>query len=192
MTTAKLFEELTTITKENISTTEKRILRLSDEQLRWKPNPETWNLLEIFSHLNEYASYYNSAFEKKVDTTRFTEPKDQFISSPMGRSAWKSMKLGNAKNVKRKFKAPKLYNPTIVPSIVKDNAIQLFIDYQNELLQIFEKAKTINVRKSKIAISISKIVRLRYGDALLFVVYHNERHIQQALNLINLRNFPKK
>lgn len=192
MTTESLFQELEKITKTSIDTVQKQLSKLSHSQLEWKPNSETWNLLEIFAHLNEYALYYHPAFSKKIDTTRFRDPKEQFISSPLGRSAWKSMKLGNAKNVKRKFKAPRLYNPTIVSSIVKPTAITDFIAQQNELLEILKKARTINIRKSKVGISISKIIRLRFGDALLFVIYHNERHVQQAINLINQRNFPKK
>lgn len=192
MTTESLFQELEKITKTSIETVQKHVSRLSQNQLEWKPNSDTWNLQEIFAHLNEYALYYHPAFSKKIDTTRFRDPREQFISSPLGRSAWKSMKLGNAKNVKRKFKAPRLYNPTIVTSIVKPTAVSDFMSQQNELLEILEKAKTINMRKSKVGISISKIIRLRFGDALLFVIYHNERHVQQAINLINLRNFPKK
>ena len=67
-----------------------------------------------------------------------------------------------------------------------------FVDQQTELLDIIEKAQTVNMRRVKIPISISKIVRLRLGDALLFVAYHNQRHVQQVLNLKNNPNFPKK
>lgn len=191
MTTQELFEELNRVTDENIDFSSSKFLGLTEEQLNWKPNEDAWNIREIFSHLDEFARYYHHAFSKKVDTTRFTEPREIFLSSPMGKSAWKSMKLGNARNVKRKFKAQRTNNPSVVPSIIKENAIQDFIQYQKELKEIFERAKTINVRKSKIGISISKIVRLRFGDALLFVVYHNQRHIQQAINLLNHKKFPK-
>lgn len=190
MTTESLFLEMEKLTNQNIETTKSKMLNLSKEQLSWRPKLDSWNLLEIYAHLNEYAKFYHSAFSKKIDTTRFREPRDIFISSPLGKSAWKSMKLGNAQNVKRKFKAPKLYNPTIVPSIIRENTLQEFIDGQKVLLEILKNARTINIRKSKIGISLSKIVRLRFGDALMFVIYHNERHIQQALNLINHKNFP--
>lgn len=192
MTTATLFQELETITNASIDTVKKRFSKLSQAQLEFRVNRESWSILEIFAHLNEYANYYHPAFSKKIDTTRFRDPRLNFISSPLGKSAWMSMKLGKSKNVKRKFNAPKLYNPTIVPSIVKPTAVIDFMEGQNELLHILERAKTINVRKSKIGIAISKIIRLRFGDALLFVVYHNERHVQQALNLMNHRNFPTK
>jgi hypothetical protein len=112
------------------------------------------------------------------------------MSSPLGRSAWKSMKLGNAQNIKRRFKSPRSYNPSFHPELVKGTDVGTFLTGQEELLQIFEKAKTINIRKAKIAISISKIVLLRFCYALLFVVYDNERHMQQALNLLQHSKFP--
>jgi hypothetical protein len=63
---------------------------------------------------------------------------------------------------------------------------------QQELLEVIDKAATVNIRKVKVPISISKLIRLRLGDALLFVAYHNERHLQQAINLTKLAQFPKK
>src|SRR5690606_19371681 len=140
----------------------------------------------------EYARFYHAAFNRRIEKTRFREPKEHFVSSPLGRSAWISMKLGNAKNVKRRFNAPKAYNPSVTPGLVTGNDTAELLKGQQELLQILEKAATINIRRVKVPISISKIVRLRLGDALLFVAYHNERHMQQALNLMKLAQFPKK
>lgn len=190
--TQALFTEITRITEENIATIQKRFQKLSDNQKHWKNKADNWNIIEVFSHLNEYAKYYHPAIEQRIELTRFKEPTDNFISSPLGRSAWKSMKLGKAKNVKRKFRAQKSYNPSITPEIIDEQGIEHFERDQIELLNIIEKAKTVNVRKAKVAISISKLIRLRLGDALLFVVYHNERHVQQALNILNHPNFPKK
>jgi hypothetical protein len=102
------------------------------------------------------------------------------------------MKLGNAKNVKRKFRAISMYNPSSTPSLVKGEDWKLFLESQRELLQILESAKSINIRKAKAPISLSKIIKFRMGDAFYFVIYHNERHIQQALNLLNNSKFPKK
>lgn len=191
-TTEALFSTLESITKENIEMVNKRAMKLTEKQLHWIPNPGVWSVAQVFAHINEYGRYYHPTFRKKIENTRFTSTKEAFISSPLGKSAWKSMKLGNAKNVKRKFKAPKGYNPSIDSTIIDEEPVQTFLEQQNDLLNIFESAKTVNVRRVKIPISISKIVRLRLGDALLFVVYHNQRHIQQIINLINHPNFPKK
>jgi hypothetical protein len=191
MTTAELIHELKTITNENIDNLKSRFCNLNEEQKRWKSIENSWNVLEIFAHLNHYAKYYHTTFKNKITKTRFTKPSEIFISSPLGRSAWKSMKLGNANNIKRRFKAPKSYNPMFDSNLIKGNDIEIFHDYLNELQTIIDSAQKVNLRKVKIPISISTIIRLKLGDALLFVVYHNQRHLQQALNLINNPNFPR-
>lgn len=168
-----------------------RIKKLSEHQLAWKPNPGVWSVQQVLAHLNVYGSYYHPTFLRKIENTRFTSNKEAFMSSPLGRSAWRSMKLGNAKNVKRKFKTPKSYNPLLEKSLVDGHEISRFLEQQQELLGIIEKAENVSLRRVKIPISISKIIRLRLGDALLFVVYHNERHMQQILNVCNNTNFPK-
>lgn len=192
MTTSDLIQILTNITQENIDNVKKFTTKLSDDQLKWRPNPGIWSVGEVLAHLNEYAVYYHPTISRKIETTRFTSTKEDFISSPLGRSAWKSMKLGNARNVKRKFKAPKGQNPTLQPELVKGSELPDFLQHQDSMMKIIEQAQTVNVRRVKIPISISKIVRLRLGDALLFVVYHNQRHVQQIINLVKHKNFPKK
>lgn len=190
MTTESLFSELEQVTRNNINYLEDEVLSFSPEQLNWKPRQDVWNLKEIFAHLYEYAKFYNSAFSKKIDTTGFREPKDTFLSSPLGKSMWKSMKLGNARNIKRKMKAPKLYNPLIVTSIVTETIISDFLASQQELLTIMERAKMINIRKAKIRLANSNVIKFRLGDTLLYVIYHNERHVQQAINLTKHPDFP--
>ena len=41
-------------------------------------------------------------------------------------------------------------------------------------------SKKINISKTRTAISISKIIRLKLGDTFRFNVAHNERHLLQA------------
>jgi hypothetical protein len=190
MRTDELFSEITFISQKNFNFILEKISKLNRNQLCWKPNSITWSINEILAHLNQYAYYYHTAFINKIETTKFNEPKSQFISSPLGKSAWKSMKLGTANNIKRKFQSPKLYNPIIHPEIVHQDELFIFQKNQIELIDIIEKAKTVNIQRVKIPISISKFIRLKLGDALLFVIYHNERHIEQIKKLIEHRAFP--
>jgi len=192
MTTQWVLDEVATITERNIQLLKQKFSGLSENQLTWRPNESTWSITEVFAHLNEYARFYHEAFHRRIDRTRFREPKEIFVSSPLGRSAWVSMKLGNAKNVKRRFNAPKAYNPLVNPKLVTGNEIETLLAGQQELIGVLEKSLGVNIRKVKVPIAISKIIRLRLGDALLFVAYHNERHFQQAINLTKMAQFPKK
>lgn len=191
MTSSDLLTEVRNITETNLKILRERFSDLSNVQLTWRPNESSWNIQEICAHLNQYANYYHEAFLRYIEKTRFKTPKENFLSSPLGRSAWKSMKLGHANNVKRKFKAPKGYNPKMDPSLLTGKDLPDLEKNLKDLLQIVEASEKVNIRKVKIPISISKIIRLRLGDALLFVVYHNERHLQQAVNVISNPKFPK-
>lgn len=192
MYTKDLFDEIRKITLTDLELVNKKLMYLNKEQLSWRPTEFSWSIEDVLAHLNEYARFYHKAFNEKIDQTKFKTPIEDFISSPLGRSAWKSMKLGNAKNVKRKFKSMRSYNPIAESSLIKGNEIEVIQNELNELLNIIEKAATVSLRRVKIPISISKIIRLRLGDALLFVAYHNERHFQQISNILNNPNFPKK
>lgn len=192
MTTQWVFNEVGTITERNLQLLVSKFNHLSEAQLVWKPNPTTWSLQEIFAHLNAYGEFYHLTLHQRIDNTRFRTPKLNFVSSPLGKSAWASMKLGRARNVKRHFKAPSEYNPTTNPAIVKGAEVPTLIAGQKDFMLIIEKAIGVSLRKVKVPISVSKFVRLRLGDALLFVAYHNERHFEQALNLTKHPKFPKK
>lgn len=187
-----LIDELIATTVSNQNFIKSKVLQLTEKQLNWRQNTNTWSVNEVLAHLNEYAKYYNEVFTDRIEKTKFKDPKEIFASSPLGRSAWKSMKLGNARNIKRKFKAPRSYNPTFHPELTTNQDAEVFVNYQASFRDILEKAKQVNLRKVKVPISISKIVRLRLGDALMFVTYHNERHVEQIKNLVKHPNFPKK
>lgn len=189
--TKELLQELETITASNLNTILEQVAPLSTAQLTWKKDSVSWSIQEILAHLNEYALYYNEVISRRIDKTRFREPRQTFISSPLGRSAWSSMKLGNARNVKRKLRSPRQYNPTLNKEIILENSVANFIQHQKELIGIVQKAANVSLRKVRIPISISKLIRLRLGDALMFVIYHNERHVQQVLSVINHKQFPK-
>lgn len=192
MKTIDLFTEIKNITENNIDIIQNRIENLSENQRKWKKDKLSWNINEIFAHLYYFSEYYQKSFKKKIIRTRFREPQEVFISSKLGKAAWKSMKLGNLKNVKRKLKAHRSLNPTIHAELMHQNDVELFKSMQLEFLEIIENAKQINIKKAKIPMAISKIIRLRFGDALLYLNYHNERHIQQAINLIEHPKFPSK
>lgn len=191
MTSTDLLTEVRSITETNLKVLRERFSGLNKVQLSWRPTEASWNVQEIFAHLNLFANYYHEAFLRYIEKTKFKTPKENFLSSPLGRSAWKSMKLGHANNVKRKFKAVKGYNPRLDPALLTGTDLPDFEKNLQDLLLVFEASEKVNIRKVKIPISISKIIRLRLGDALLFVVYHNERHMQQALNVISNPKFPK-
>ncbi|MDF2931835.1 MAG: hypothetical protein K0R36_1166 [Chryseobacterium sp.] len=61
-----------------------------------------------------------------------------------------------------------------------------FITRQNQLMNLLNESKNVNLNKVKISISISKLIKLKLGDILRFVIYHNLRYIEQAKRILNV------
>ena len=164
---------------------------LSEEQLHWNPDKSSWSIAQCLAHLNAFHRFYVPVFVERVKNSRFQEPTEYFQSSPLGHSTYMKVKLGKLKNVKRKLKSPKDYNPLVNKNLKVEDVIEDFYKYQGKLLEVLEKARKINIRKTKTSFSVRPIVKLRLGDAFLYIVYHSERHIEQAKRIKKLPGFPK-
>lgn len=163
---------------------------LPDEQLYWKPNEKSWSIANIFEHLNAFHRYYIPVFNGKIANTRFNQPTETFTSSPMGRAAYRSVKLGKVYNVKRKLKSRKEYNPIFNDSLRSDNPITEFLDFQEQFKELLEKAKQVDLRKTKCPLSLRPVIKLNLGDSLLYLAYHTERHVYQAKHILNQLKTP--
>jgi hypothetical protein len=60
------------------------------------------------------------------------------------------------------------------------DVITKFLDQQKQLLELLTKAQSVDLNKVKTSISISRWIKLRLGDTLRVVIYHNQRHMKQA------------
>lgn len=150
------------------------------EELNSQPNERSWSAAQCLEHLNAYYRYYIPVFRGKIQNTRFTEPTEYFVSSPLGAAVYRSVKLGKVKNIKRKLKSPKDYNPLINKSLSTDKVVEEYLQHNQDFIDLLKEASQIDLRKTKTPLSLRPVVKLNLGDAFLFMVYHNERHIQQA------------
>lgn len=58
--------------------------------------------------------------------------------------------------------------------------ISTFLASQDKLLELLTQSKSTNLNKAGIAVTFTKLIRLKTGDALRFMAHHNQRHMQQA------------
>lgn len=170
---AKLLSELTLMSTRHLAQA-RRWQKLSLEQLNQQPHPGAWSALECLEHLNLYGDYYLPAMQQRMDQHRLP-PRHNFRSGLLGNYFANSM-LPKAKLNKMKTFQDK--NPA--GSQLDAGALERFIQQQERLLQILEQARNTDIGRIKIPITLSKWIRLKLGDTLRFVIYHNERHIQQA------------
>lgn len=171
MKKSALLKELTDITEQVLREAE-NLKAISVEQLNKKPAPESWSALECLEHLNRYGNFYIPEINQRLSKAQ-KSPKDSFSTGWLGNYFAKSMKP-DAKPMKT-FKS---MDPS--DSNVDLSVLDTFIKQQQDFLDILKRCKDYNLTKVKTSISISKWLKLRLGDTLRVVIYHNQRHMQQA------------
>ena len=132
-----------------------------------------WNIAQCLQHLNEYGNYYLPAIEKAISYTS-NSTKSTFTSSWFGNYFIKMMEPETGK---KKMKAFKKYNPP--PTLDAHAVVAGFIQQQEQLLMLLTRAASADL-DTRIPISLTRLIRLKLGDTLQFVIAHNERHVQQA------------
>ncbi len=179
-----LLKKLTTMTEELSTVVSESIAKFDTTELNKQSNDRSWSAAQCIEHLNAYYRYYIPVIRGKITNSRFNTPSDYFTSSPLGRAVYRSVKLGKVHNVKRKLKSPKDYNPLINLSLSTENSLNEYLEHNIDFIKLIQEAGQIDMRKTKVPLSLRPVVKLNLGDALLFMVYHNERHIFQAKNAL--------
>ena len=178
ITTKELIEELIKKTRININKAE-GFNNLTDKELNYKESKDQWSILECIEHLNIYGDFYNPTIKESIEKTNTTATK-LFKSGVIGNYF---VNLISPKEKLKKMKTLKVNNP--LGSHLEKNVIDKFINQQKECLELIEKSKNINLTKTKTAISITKLIKLKLGDTFRFITAHNERHLLQAENILN-------
>lgn len=148
---------------------------LSDELLLKPSSLGGWSIAQCLEHLNTYGVYYLPLFEKGLAVSQDDLSVETIKSTWLGKLAIDSM---NPEKGKKKFKAMKGHIPEA--ALDAKDVVAEFINQQEQLLKILRVAKNKHIQQIKISISIAKFLKLHLGDALQFLIIHNERHIQQA------------
>ena len=173
-----LLQELTTLTNDNISVIE-NLQKLAFETLNFKPDADSWSVLECVEHLNKYGRFYIPEIRKRIKTSTH-QPSEIFKSGLLGNYFAKSMLPKDKLNTMKTFKNMNPNHSKLDVSVLDD-----FLHQKEEMLQLLEDAKTVNLTKTKTAISISNLIKLRLGDTFRVVIYHNLRHIVQAKKVVD-------
>lgn len=175
----KLIAALIDLTKQNLNTIEV-LLQKPLKELNKKKDAKSWSALECIAHLNIYGSFYLPEIENAIANASLSNSKI-FKSGFLGSYF---VNLIKPKDRLNPMKTLEKFNP-LGSELNKDTLIT-FKEQQLRLLQLLSKASHLNLTKAKTAVSISKFIKMRLGDTLQFVIYHNQRHLIQAKKAIEL------
>tara|TARA_R110002050_G_scaffold300621_1_gene470994 strand:- start:18728 stop:19279 length:552 start_codon:yes stop_codon:yes gene_type:complete len=156
----------------------KRLVKQREEKLNDHPNPETWSALQCIDHLNKYGDYYLPELNAAMNDSSLP-PSSHFSPGFVGNIFAKAMHptVGKSKMQSPVDKAP-------AKSDLSKDILNTFMDQQKSFLEVLKMAESKNLNKVKIKITISKWIKIKLGDALRVTIYHNERHILQAIKVL--------
>jgi len=174
MTNQQLITDLINNVENIIMTVEKEFNPLFIKELNWKKNVDKWSILECLEHLNRYHAYYNKAIKQALAAAKKNTSNHAYKNGWFGKISIDMMSPNNPK----KHKAITKFNP-VGSQLTKDTLIQ-FLNYQQELLVLLDQAKIKNINQRKVPVEFFKLMKMKIGDALAFVITHEQRHILQA------------
>lgn len=146
----------------------------AEEALKWKAAPEVWSALECFDHMNQFSEVYlNNIDQSMLKSQR--KAQENFKSTGLGNWFTGFVKPGQKS---KKIKTFKKTNPNGKQLDV--SVIDTYIYDQQRSLQLLETARGKNLSKVIVPTYLGNWFRVKLGDAFRIIVYHNQRHLQQA------------
>ncbi len=152
--------------------------------LNQRANENSWSALECLEHLNRYGDFYLPEIAKAIAKAGAS------VSPQTGfRSNWLGQKMTEAMQPQGKGRKMKTFNSmNPIGSQLDEAVLNKFIVQQNNMLELLQRAQRVNLQKNSTSTTLSRWIRLRLGDTLRLIVFHNQRHVEQAESAINLHN----
>jgi len=149
-----------------------------EEILNLRPHEKGWSALECIAHLNSYADFYIPAFKDAIANAHVKGwfAVADFKSTWIGRYSISSIL---PENRDKKLKSPKQHNH--FESARSKDDLHFFAEKLMQLNELVSDAKSIDLNKAKVAIEIMPILKLRLGDFFPFLILHQSRHLEQAM-----------
>jgi uncharacterized damage-inducible protein DinB len=173
-------EEREKETLEIVGIVESEFSALTADQLNIKPAGDKWSISECLAHLNLTLNIYIPQMQKVVEEKeKYGIQKENFSYSAIGKMAVKAMQPKTDKSIGFKIKTFKRLNPERAEMDARAT-MNSFLDFQRATIEVIHGLKNTSLSKPKIITAAGPILKMGIGDALHFMVAHNQRHIVQA------------
>ena len=162
-------------------TMEESFRGLSAEQLNWAPDDKTWSIGQCLYHIWLTNDKYLANLATVIRASERKEPKNQdYNSSMVGTRFIEMVGATGGKNTP----VPKMLVPE--KNRVPREVVQLVIDQLEGIQEFLAESEGKDLRKTKMASPIMKIIRLPLGDVFLALKGHNDRHLNQAARMLRM------
>ena len=154
----------------------KRLQQQDPEILLQQPAPGKWSVAQTIEHLNTYGRYYLPQLTEALNKTVY-RPNAYFSPGVLGSYFTKTMKPKPDGTIPNKMKAFKNHSPE--PDVDSKIALDEFERQEILLLHLLDRARSTDIGKNRIPVSIARFIKLKMGDVFAFLIAHHQRHFVQ-------------
>lgn len=171
-----------------VISTMKDFARLPDDRLRTRPAPSAWSILETVEHMNKaYAPHYRQNLVKVLARSPKTEAAPtEFAPGWLARLACNSIRPKEDGARKMKMKTLGKFQPGREEALDTEAVFAAFFDHQQHLKAQILEARKRAVGRRKLSSAIGPLVRFTVPEAIEFVLSHEERHVLQCRETLEL------
>ena len=180
-TLQKCLDELETIESDLRALTD----GLSETGLRWSPGSGAWSILHCLEHVNRTTEVYLPNIDAAIERGRRRKTIGGKSSRGTLLGSWLIESLEPP--VKRRFKAPKTFQP--LPDPDRD-AVGNFVRLRGELRERIGRSSGLDLGRIRLSSPAMKILRVSLGQAFRVLAAHDRRHLWQAHNVKRNEAFP--
>lgn len=162
--------------------TEKLFGCLSADKLNFKPSPNKWSIAQVLHHLMVSNQTYYPQFEAVLNGTYRPGLYQHmgFIARFMGRQMIHD--LGPER--RKTFKNPPLFAPS--QSHLSGDIVEQFLAQQQTLVHYVQQLQKADTRHIIISSPAAGFIIYSLHDALQTIAVHEQRHLQQAKEVLPL------
>lgn len=158
---------------------------LNEEQLNWRPTPETWSVGQCLEHLCNTNEQYMAAIESGLRGK--TKGRAEEIT-PGWFAKWFIASFAEPSGKMKKAKAPK----KIAPGSQVDGAVlDRFLSGNEKARKLIARASEYDVNRIWFKNPFVPLIWFTVGTGLVTMTRHEHRHLQQAERVKAGEGFPR-
>lgn len=169
-----------------IALVKQELLPLEEDVLNYKPQSKAWSAYECLEHLNLVHAVYLKQLKDSVKTPHNSSSAQGEYFKPgfFGNKMVGILKPATSGKVQMPMPTFDMADPSKLKSSLNKEVIERFLKQLDELTSILDHSLEIDWEKKRITSLIGKVLQFKFGDALRFVIAHNQRHLLQAQKAI--------
>ena len=183
METLQLCADLITELDQQLTRT-KAIAQLPAERLLHRTDPDKWNALDVFEHLNLSSGIYlrglERAFAEQAPSLRATPT---FTPGFIGDYSTRNMLPRADGRLVWRMRTMRMFDPARQHGSDHES-INRFIALCEGFIKLLQLAPGTDLNRMRVTSSLGPVIRFRAGDAFRFPIAHQKRHFLQIERLL--------